>query len=91
MQGARMMWDGAQGDPVDPAHVIPRSLGGCNHEDCTVGLPRRVHRAYDRGEVDLLPYLSHDEQAHAVSHVGILSALKITTGDNYVPEHGEAA
>ncbi len=74
----------------DPAHVVPRSHGGCDHEDCIVPLPRDVHNAYDRGEFDLLPYLTLSEQAHAVSHLGILGALKRTTGDNYVVER-EAA
>ena len=43
---------------VDPAHLIPRSLGGCGDPLCVVPLCRRpCHRAYDSGELDLLPYL----------------------------------
>jgi hypothetical protein len=38
-------------------NVVPRSLGGCDHPDCIVPLDRRCHRAYDRGELDLLPHL----------------------------------
>jgi hypothetical protein len=72
--------------PVDPAHITPRTAGGCDHPDCVVGLYRGFHRLYDEGNLDLLPYLTLEEQAHAVSHLGILGALKRTTGDNYVPE-----
>jgi hypothetical protein len=42
---------------IDPAHLIPRSLGGCGDAACCVPLCRPCHRAYDRGELDLLPYL----------------------------------
>ena len=42
---------------IDPAHLIPRSLGGCGHALCVTALCRRCHRAYDRGALDLLPYL----------------------------------
>ena len=42
---------------IDPAHLIPRSLGGCGEALCVVPLCRLHHRAYDRGELDLLPYL----------------------------------
>jgi hypothetical protein len=31
---------------VDPAHVIPKSLGGCNHPLCVIPACRRCHRAY---------------------------------------------
>lgn len=72
--------------PVDPAHVTPRAVGGCDDPLCVIGLPRVLHLLYDAGELDILPHLTHDEQAHAVSHLGILGALKRTTGENYVPE-----
>jgi len=71
---------------LDPAHIVSRALGGCDDELCIIPLTRRQHRLYDRGELDILPYLTLEEQAHAVSHLGILGALKRTTGDNYVPE-----
>lgn len=76
---------------VDPAHVTPRGIGGCDHEDCVVGLRRDLHIKYDNGELDLLPYLSLEEQAHAVSHLGILGALKRTTGETYIPQPQGAA
>jgi hypothetical protein len=64
---------------IDPAHVIPRSLGGCDHPDCVVALCRLHHRAYDRGSLDLVPYLEprfRREAAHAVMHVGLAGALR---------------
>jgi hypothetical protein len=73
---------------IDPAHIVSRAKGGCDHEDCIVPLPRMAHRLYDRGELDILPYLTLDEQAHAVAHLGILGALRRTTGERYVPARG---
>lgn len=51
---------------VDPDDVVP--------------LCERHHQAYDKRELDLLPFLTHVEQAAAVSHVGIISALRRLTG-----------
>jgi hypothetical protein len=42
---------------VDPAHLVPRSLGGCDAPECVIALCRRHHRAYDARALDLLPYL----------------------------------
>ena len=64
---------------IDPAHLIPRSLGGCGDPLCVVPLCRRCHRAYDRGELDLLPYLEpawRSQLAHAVGHIGLITALR---------------
>jgi hypothetical protein len=64
---------------VDPAHVIPRSLGGCGDRLCVVPACRACHRAYDSGELDLLPYLEpgwRAQLAHAVGHVGLVGALR---------------
>ena len=36
--------------------LIPRSLGGCGDPLRVVADRRPCHRAYDRGELDLLPY-----------------------------------
>jgi hypothetical protein len=69
---------------VDAAHLIPRSLGGCGDPLCVVPLCRRpCHRAYDSGELDLLPHLesaSRAQLAHAVGHVGLIGALRRITG-----------
>lgn len=65
---------------VDPAHLIPRSLGGCGDPLCVVPVcRRRCHRAYDTGELDLLPHLEpgwRTHLAHAVGHVGLVGALR---------------
>jgi predicted restriction endonuclease len=78
---------------VDPAHLVPRSLGGCDHADCVVPLCRMHHRMYDRGELDLLPHLEPDQRAelsHALLHVGLLALLRRLTSSRWVPvEAGE--
>ena len=70
---------------VDPAHVIPRSLVGCADPLCVVPLCRsRCHRAYDSGELDLLPHLEprwRAQLAHAVGHVGLVGALRRISGN----------
>jgi hypothetical protein len=34
---------------VDPAHLVPRALGGCGDASCVTALCRICHRAYDEG------------------------------------------
>jgi hypothetical protein len=74
--------------PVDPAHLVPRSLGGCDEPDCCVPLDRSCHRAYDRGELDLLPHLEprfRVELAHALGHLPLLGLLRRVTGRRWGP------
>jgi 5-methylcytosine-specific restriction endonuclease McrA len=69
---------------IDPAHLIPRSLGGCGEPQCVVPLCRQCHRAYDRGELDLLPHLEpawRSQLAHAVGHYGLIGALRRISGN----------
>lgn len=77
---------------VDPAHLIPKSLGGCGDALCVVPLDRGCHRAYDRCELDLLPYLEptwRAQLAHAVGHVGLIGALRrISPGSSFNPASG---
>lgn len=81
---ARAAYDGVK---IDPAHVIHRSVGGCDEPPCVVPLCREDHRLYDEGKLDLLPYLDRQTQAHAVSHVGLLDALqRITNRKWYADE-----
>ena len=64
-------------------HLVPRSLGGCGDPLCVVPLCRGCHRAYDRGELDLLPYLEpgwRAQLAHAVAHLGLIGALRQVSG-----------
>lgn len=53
----------------DPAHGKVRPVD-------IVPLCPSCHRQYDGRTLDLLPYLSHAEQAAAVEHVGIIGALR---------------
>ena len=76
---------------VDPAHIIPKSLGGCGSASCVTALCRRCHRAYDAGELDLLPYLEpawRAQVAHAVGHVGLVGALRGISGRSAARELG---
>jgi hypothetical protein len=68
---------------LTPAHLAPRSLGGCDHPDCVVPMCWAHHRAYDTGRLDLLAHLEprwRTELAHAVSHLGLISAYRRLTG-----------
>jgi hypothetical protein len=68
---------------IDPAHLVPRSLGGCDDALCVIALCRPCHRAYDRGELDLVAYLEphhRAEAAHAVTHLGLARALRRISG-----------
>jgi hypothetical protein len=81
VRGARCIVCGAP-TRVDPAHLVPRALGGCDQAACVVALCRTHHRAYDRGDLDLLPHLEpafRVEIAHAVMHLGLIGALRRLT------------
>ena len=67
---------------LTPAHLAPRSRGGCDHPDCVVPLCWLHHRAFDTGRLELLPYLEprrRTEIAHAVGHLGLVGALRRLT------------
>lgn len=69
-------------EPAVPAHLVDRSLGGCDDPLCTVPLGPVCHRLYDEGQLDLLPFLEphyRDELAHAVIHLGLSRALHRVT------------
>ena len=77
VRGHRCLACGAPG--VEPAHLISRALGGCDHPDCVVPLCRACHRALDRHELDLLLDLEpgwRAELAHAVAHAGLIGTLR---------------
>jgi hypothetical protein len=74
--------------PVDPAHLVPRALGGCDEPDCIVALCRRCHRAYDRGGLDLLPHLepgARAELAHALRHLSLIALLQRVSATRWAP------
>lgn len=79
---------------VDPAHLWPRGLGGCDDPLCVAPLRRDVHEAYDRHEVDLLPFLIahgyYAEIAHAVMHArgDLVAVLQMLTGERWVAVPG---
>ena len=79
---------------VDPAHLVPRSRGGCDHPDCVVPLCRRCHRAFDDGRLDLLPYLEphrRAELAHALQHLGLIELLERVTAERWAALERAAA
>jgi hypothetical protein len=58
---------------VDPAHIVDRSLGGCDEPLCVLGLCRHCHRRYDEGELNLLSLVRNyypRQWEHAVGHLG---------------------
>ena len=72
---------------VESAHVIARSrispgpaedtlniVGLCGFRGCD------AHRSFDEGRLDLLPYLTREEQAYAVELVGLAEAYRRITG-----------
>ena len=64
---------------LTPAHLAPRSLGGCDDRDCVVPLCWMHHRAHDTGRLALLPHLEprwRAEVAHAVTHLGLIAAVR---------------
>jgi hypothetical protein len=72
----------------DPAHVWRQAMGGCDHVDCVVPLCRSCHRAFDQGELDLLPILAGSEswakeQAHPIAEhgVGLVELVKRLGGN----------
>lgn len=77
--------------PIDPMHLWPRSLGGCDDPLCVVPGARTVHRAFDAHELDILPALiAHRyvaEIAHAVEHANgdLIAVLERLTSDKWYP------
>lgn len=75
--------------PCDPAHLWPRSKGGCDEPDCVIALTREEHRAFDEGRLDILPALiagdcwaelAHLIQAHRINPITLVHHL---TGERW--------
>lgn len=81
----------------DPAHLAPRAMGrGCDDADCVIALCRPHHEAFDRGDLDLLPYVAargfNRELAHMQWHYDDpLSVVIRLSGHRWVPEGGVPA
>lgn len=90
VRGALSIVSGKAG--CDPTHVVPRSLGGCDHPLCVVPLRRREHRAYDEHRLDLLPHLIRHgcvaEIEHAIAHLGGSRSrfLRLVSGSPHLRE-----
>ncbi|HEX8086561.1 MAG TPA: HNH endonuclease [Solirubrobacteraceae bacterium] len=69
--------------PVDPAHLVPRRLGGCNDPDCVIPLCRTHHRLYDHAQLGLGVHLGGEwrrERAHALTHVSAVRLSRALSG-----------
>jgi predicted restriction endonuclease len=76
---------------IDPAHLVPRAIGGCDGADCVVALCGTHHRAYDQAGLDLVALLEPDyrrEVAHAVLHLGLAGALRHLGGRDTLTAEG---
>jgi predicted restriction endonuclease len=76
---------------IDPAHLVPRAIGGCDEADCVVALCRTHHRAYDQAGLDLVAFLEPDyrrEVAHAVLHLGLTGSLRRLGGRDTLTAEG---
>jgi hypothetical protein len=76
--------------PVDPAHLTPRSQGGCDDALCVLPLCRTCHVGLDRREgpaetLDLAPVLAlaefAAERAHMASHMSFHRCIHRLTGE----------
>lgn len=68
---------------LEPAHVVPRSQIAVEAGDdprAIIPLCRRHHMQAHHGELEMLPLLTLDEQAYAVSLIGIERVRRYTIG-----------
>jgi hypothetical protein len=68
---------------VDVHHVVHRRLGGDGHPDNLIPLCRDCHQAAHDRKLDLLPYLTLDEQGYAASLIGIERAHRLLAPSVY--------
>lgn len=74
----------------DAAHTVDRSLSRSGFDDAYLIVPlcseirggHGCHGAYDAHKLDLLPYLTNEEQAAMVREVGMARAWKRATGSD---------
>lgn len=86
---------GCNGAPVDPAHVIPRGMltDGQDLPQAVIPLCRFHHGAYDRHELDLLPFQSlfREEIGFAVYRMDLISVIERLSGERWCPAGKRAA
>jgi hypothetical protein len=74
----------AKPGPCDPAHLTPRSLGGCDHPDCVIPLCRGCHRFFDEHALDLESVLALPdfaaERSHMASHMSFARCIQRLSG-----------
>lgn len=76
---------------IDPAHILRRGQGGCDHPDCVVPLCREHHRLFDENALDILvPLLTRRygvEMAHPISEHDLspTQLLERLTGQDWQP------
>jgi hypothetical protein len=84
---------------IHPAHLTPRSKGGCDAAECVIALCAYDHRRFDDGELDLLSVLTaswpayRPEVAHMLEHLNPVELLEQLANDRvqwravgFVPE-----
>lgn len=57
----------------DPAHVVPRSLGGGQAKASIIPLCRGCHTQYDEGQIGILGIATLEEELEAVRTLGSLT------------------
>lgn len=79
-------------NPLDPAHIIDRSLLTDGQDDVRAVIPlgrRCCHQYYDQGRLDLLPTLESDQWrehlAFAVERFGLIPTINRVTNSRWVP------
>jgi 5-methylcytosine-specific restriction endonuclease McrA len=60
-------------EPLDTAHLWPRSLGGTDDPNGTVALCRRCHELFDAHRLNIGHVLRREEQAALVMQCGSLA------------------
>lgn len=83
---------GAPARQCDAAHLVDRGTAGGNFDDPDITIPlcsaikggAGCHGDYDAHRLDVLPYLTLEEQAAMVKKIGIVRAYKRATGGSAI-------
>lgn len=66
----------SQQHPLTPAHLVHRGMGGDMSADNIVPLCIVHHSAFDKHKLDILPYLTTDEQVTMVRLSGSIESAR---------------